>query len=198
LLKSNTLGLPNLVEADNKTHSVKEILKTFFALSNSSCLMVKNYKDKRTIEKEIKNYPGFSIEYLEKKKIVFISARHVPYWRTVRWCYDTDVQRKLKLTKQVIQAGDSLFIIKLEPANKTTRLRKGISKEQFVNEVYKENSEYIIVNESGYEAGKLCKPHLISLGFKKVITFPITKLVPPNLNEYYHEKEDLVTIYAKE
>ncbi len=198
MLKSNTLGLPNLVEADNRTHSIKEILKAFFALNNSSCLMIKNYKDKRTIEKEIKNYHCSSIAYLEKKKIVFISIKDIPYWRTIRYTYDTDVKRKLRLTKQTIQADNSFFIIKLEPANRTTRLKKGISKEQFVTEVYKGESEYVVVNESDYETAKLCRPHLGALGFKKVITFPITKLVPPNHNQYYNQNEDLITIYAKE
>ena len=95
MLKANTLGLPVLLEADNQTSSMKDIMKYFSALDDKhSSLVIKNYK-----EEELKhcNY-GYVIN--RSKNLLFVTKSKL-YYR--HWFTDHHAKRYLKLEKKLFE-----------------------------------------------------------------------------------------------
>ncbi len=191
MLKSNALGLPSLLEADNKTHNAEEVLQSFFKLTNTNSLMIKNYKDLKELKELREFYNNFSLKVVESKKVAFFT-KHLPYFTS--WGADTDVKRKLPIEAKVANLDNNLLIVNV--ISKTNRYRKGISKEQFKKEIYTKDYEYVSFVDGGYSTRSFCIPHLVNMGFKLVTGFQVNKLSSTIRNNW--DLKENILVLAKE
>ncbi len=191
MLKSNALGLPNLLEADNETHSAEEVLQSFYKLPSTNALMLNNYKDANQLKEMREWYGDLSLRLVESKKVAFFT-KHLPY--VTFWGADTDVKRKLPIEAKLANLDNNLLIVNV--VSKTNRYRKGISKAQFEKEIFTKDYDYVSLVDGGYQTRSFCVPHLSNMGFKLVTGFQVNKISTTIRNNW--DRKENILVLAKE
>jgi hypothetical protein len=187
LLKTNSLGLPTLLEADNETHSIKEIITTFNYLPNCSAIVIRNLRETNLAEHL--NFNSSS-SILPNKKLGFVSKSRAHF---SHWCLETEVKRKLVMDKKTIDLGNLLLIKQI--ATPGSRPRKGINPQQFEEEFFKKEYEYVAFPSDSYSIRPIVLPHLLDRGFKRVCGFKVPRILGP-VTRWYNQ--DYLWLFAKD
>lgn len=173
MFTTNSLGLPNLLEADLKNNSLYSILDTFLKLGEkSNHLVIKNYNLNELQLKEITKYYGLHNTVVNKKHNLLFISRPFKSLSMSNWSKATNVKRRLPVFKQVIEDKDTLFIQEFKTVGNTYP-RKGISEEQFKTEIFKKEYEVVVIYDTYYNVQiSLFLDHLKKSNFKKMISVP--------------------------
>ncbi len=173
MLKTSSIGLPYIVEADNREHSLKAIYSQFSKTGTQIKTLIVN-----NIVEEI-----IPFNHRRLGSRVFLSKLHsniaLPYkYRSNK------VKRHLPLITATIEIKNILVVTNCFAAE--SKPNKGISLDQFKKEIYTRDYDYVGLTFQG--GATYCHYNLLELGFQPTVDTYL--LGTPQVQRF--------TLYAKE
>jgi hypothetical protein len=189
LLVSNTLGLPNLLEANNETSTIDDILKCFKGVVNQECLVIKNLKEKHFLT-GFAHHSRYDVHYSNKGTTAFVSKapEGAYYFGATRM--STDRKRKLRLSVKKTEMDNLLLVSEVYAYGVGFRI--GISEAQFKEDFTEEKEFEYVATDNSWVTNTLMLPHLKKLGFKRVLKIP-----NPGVTRFSH-RNSYFNLYAKD
>lgn len=173
MLTANDLGLPSLLQADNSTHSAKEIFHWFKTSGPAvQSIVVKNCKDFQEFLKLFRGEMYWSVYEVKSKGLAFLNKTRAsePYGELTN-----EVKRKINLTFSKVELGKTLLVTGCQYGQGIYSLKKGISNEQFDKQINLDRYDCLALQVTDYVVS-LLKPHMRRKGFDRV-----SSLVVPGL-----------------
>jgi hypothetical protein len=189
LLVSNTLGLPNLLEANNETSTINDILKCFKGVVNQECLVIKNLKEKHFLTGFVHHF-RYEVRYSNKGTTAFVSKSPENVYYFGATMLSTDRKRKLRLSVKKTEIDKLLLVSDVNAYGVGFRI--GLSEAQFKEEFTEEKEFDYVATNNTWVTNTLMLPHLKKLGFKRVLKIP-----KPGLNRYAY-RDCHFNLYAKD
>jgi len=160
LLRSNTIGLPNILEADAKEHYISDIFKFFNDLPSCMSILVRNV-DKKTANWITSHVYRYALSSEKKLAILNKSNHNSTIFSNLR----TDVKRQLSLKQTQSELGNTLYVDSISYDGFIT---KGINSEQFKKEFLTKDYDFFAINQKWSRGKPLLYTHLKEHKYKFV------------------------------